>query len=59
MYTVIDKKHLRVYKSGNNFFVYKRLKEPILKKNILYENVPKRRNKSKEIITELEYKLAG
>ena len=60
MYTIVGKKRLRVYQTGDKFFVYKRLKEPILAKNVIYAvSPPKRRNKSKEIIDELEYRIAG
>ena len=57
MYTVIGKKRLRVYQSGDNFFIYKRVKEPVPKGEIIYAEVPKRHNKAREMIEQLEKEL--
>jgi chromosome segregation ATPase len=59
MYAVIGKKRLRVYQSGDNFFIYKRVKEPVPKGEIIYAEVPKRHNKAREMIEQLEKELLG
>ena len=58
MYAVIGKKRLRVYQSGDNFFIYKRVKEPVPKGEIIYAEVPKRHNKAREMIEQLEKELS-
>ena len=58
MYAVIGKKRLRVYQSGDNFFIYKRVKEPVPKGEIIYAEVPKRHNKAREMIEKLEKELS-
>jgi chromosome segregation ATPase len=59
MYTIIGKRRLRVYQTGDNFFTYKRVKEPVPKNEIIYAEVPKRQNKSKEMVEKLQKELKG
>ena len=59
MYTNFGKKRLRVYQSGDKFFIYRRIKEPIQAQNVVFNTdaLPKRRNKSQEKIQELKQDL--